>query len=503
MKITSVSQKGIRAIVMRFSNDICADILKNAFEPFAVEFAAALATDERHIARSGAAEWEYFASPDVKVPFGTYPVGNWDDLAPLDEELLEQMRFCEVDYMHMMSRFERKGEISYYERKRSYLHHLRFWNDYLERKKINLYVGSSLPHEIPEYIIYCLCKLKGIPTFFFNTPPLRDTLVLMQDWEESVTEINDAYHALQKKYATTDIDDIPLQPKFQEYYDKQTNTEKDPFWYLKKQQKSWFATVLHTLVRSPLAFLKELGGFAIDLFRSEQRAYRLQSYRMRMLKRSYRKFYDAHATEPDFDATYIYIPLHVQPECSTCPMAGMFMEQILEVQMLSALLPDDVYIYVKENPYQDVRTRSTEFYQQFLDIPRVRLMPYEYNTFRIMEHATAIATCTGTVGFESMFRGLPVLMFGHRFYQYGPGIYQVHTTEDCSNAIRAIFENGETPDLKEAKLFLKALEDVSIDGALTDLFQGMSQLQPEENIRNVSAVLREYLRTHLSEQYRK
>ena len=490
--------KGIRVIVMRFSNDICAEILKNALSPFRVDFAAALATDARHIANSGAKEWEYFASPDVKVPFGSYPIDNWDDVLPLDEELLEQMRFCEVDYMHMMSRFERKGEISYYERKRSYLHHLRFWNDYLERKEINLYVGSSLPHEIPEYVIYCLCKIKGIPTFFFNTPPLRDTLVLMQDWKESVTEIDDVYKRLQQKYVNKDIDSISLQPKFQAYYDKQIDTEKDPFWYLKKKQKSWFAMVVHTLVRSPLVFLKGFVGFIAEMFFSEKRAYRFQSYKMRLLKRGHRKFYDAHATKPDYDQKYIYIPLHVQPECSTCPMAGMFMEQILEVQMLSALLPDDVYIYVKENPYQDVRTRSKEFYQQFLDIPRVRLMPYEHNTFRIMEHATAIATCTGTVGFESMFRGLPVIMFGHRFYQYGPGIYQVHTTEDCAEAVAAIFKRNEKPDLKDAKLFLKALEEVSVDGALTDLFQRMSELTSEENIGNVSNALRAYLLQHFN-----
>ena len=89
-------------------------------------------------------------------------------------------------------------------------------------------------------------------------------------------------------------------------------------------------------------------------------------------------------------------------------------------------------------------------------------------------------------------------MFGHRFYQYGPGIYQVHTTEDCAEAVAAIFKRNEKPDLKDAKLFLKALEEVSVDGALTDLFQRMSELTSEENIGNVSNALRAYLLQHFN-----
>jgi len=490
-------------MVMRFSNDVCGEVLKHAFEPFEVDFAATIATDEKYIAASGAKEWEYFASSDVKMPFGSYPVENWDNIAPLDEELLEQMRFCEVDYMHMISRFERKGEISYRERKRSYHHHLRFWNNYLDRHAINFYIGSSLPHEIPEYIIYCLCKVKGIKTVFFNTPPLIDTLVIMQDWEESVVEMQGVYESLKAEYNDKPINAIELEPKFAQYYEKQTNVEKDPFWYLKKKPESWLAETSALFIQSPMSFIEGVIKFFTDVFNVKERSYRVRAYQMRLLKKAQRAFYDAHVTEPDYTQKYVYVPLHVQPECSTCPMAGMFMDQILEVQMLSALLPKDVYIYVKENPYQDVRCRSKEFYQQFLDIPRVKLMPYEHNTFRIMEGASAIATCTGTVGFESMFRNLPVIMFGHRFYQYGPGVHLVHTTEDCKKAIESIFEKGETPDLKDAKTFLRALQVVSINGALTDLFQSLSNLSEQENIANVSFALRKYLEEHLPITYRK
>ena len=48
----------------------------------------------------------------------------------------------------------------------------------------------------------------------------------------------------------------------------------------------------------------------------------------------------------------------------------------------------------------------------------VRFMPRGFNSFRLQEHAEAIATVAGTAGFEALFREKPVIMFGHWFYQY-------------------------------------------------------------------------------------
>ena len=55
----------------------------------------------------------------------TYPGVDWSTIAPLDEELVEKMRHCEGLFMPMMDRYARRSDISYAERKRQYMAHLR------------------------------------------------------------------------------------------------------------------------------------------------------------------------------------------------------------------------------------------------------------------------------------------------------------------------------------------------------------------------------------------
>ena len=206
------------------------------------------------------------------------------------------------------------------------------------------------------------------------------------------------------------------------------------------------------------------------------------------------RFYHDHAQEPDFSQKYIYFPLHLQPEVSSFPVGGAFATQLLIAQLIASLLPDDVFLLIKENPAQwrtfpDGMGRDPMLYHDLQAIRNVRFVPIQYNTFRLIENATAVATITGTAGFEALFREKPVLMFGHRFYEYASGVYYIRTIDDCKNALHAILNLGVKPKLEDAKLFLKAIEDVCIRGSLgSDRLS--SSLSDEENAETIASALR-------------
>ncbi len=197
-------------------------------------------------------------------------------------------------------------------------------------------------------------------------------------------------------------------------------------------------------------------------------------------------FYANNVVEPDLSCKYIYVAPHYQPEATTMPLAGAFSNQLLIVQMLAYCVPDDVLIYVKEHPRQDIRCRSIRYYQDMVTIPNVRLISRNFNTFELTNHALAVATATGTVGWEALFKGKPVLMFGSYVYQYAPGVLQVKTLEDCKKAICKIIHEDFKPNLNELKLFLKAIDENSFLLNLNPHYEGIVNISTEQTVNNLT-----------------
>ena len=80
-----------------------------------------------------------------------------------------------------------------------------------------------------------------------------------------------------------------------------------------------------------------------------------------VLKRTYLSFCDV----PNFSKPYIYVPLHYQPEMTTSPLGGIFVNQELMLHMISKAIPEDTEIIIKEHPTQWLfmhRGRTRDFY---------------------------------------------------------------------------------------------------------------------------------------------
>lgn len=178
-------------------------------------------------------------------------------------------------------------------------------------------------------------------------------------------------------------------------------------------------------------------------------------------------------------------------------MAGAFVDQDISIHVLSKTAPNDVLIYVKEHPRQrKVGTlgRTLQFYRDLVAMPNVRLVAHETDTFDLREHCAAVATGTGTAGLEAIFRGKPVILFGHVFYQYGPAVFQVKTHSDCEHAMKEIFHNTVKPSSMEARRFLKAVENTRVHGSVTDLYYlNESDLTIEQSTGAFEAMLRKHL----------
>lgn len=480
----------IRAIVARFSYDISHAVMEEVLRQRPFEFCAiiSIGTKPRYFQSLLERQQEWFCSAEIR---GCHYDGvDWDALAPIDADTIEKMRRYESIFMDAVARLEWKRSIPYAMRKRWYLRHLRFWNDYLTRRRINLYLSAWIPHELPDILLYGLCKVRGIPVLYFHSSSLRDTAFPEHAWEESAAVIKERYDELLQEYAgVTDPERIALSTEFDERFRALTSThgQKPPAEGVRRPTEQ--EKIRELLVTRPLRFLGH--GLAYLTPRGLQRAVgALQRWKV---LHECSAFYDAHATEPDLSAPFVYFPLHFQPEASTTPMAGCFTDQFLIAQVLNACLPDNVLIYVKEHPRESAWvSRSIDYYQDFLELKKVRLIARHVDTFALRERCIAVATASGTAGFEALFRGKPVFLFGYRFYQYARGVFRIRSAEHCKEAVHAVFDEGVKPTPVELRLYLKAMEETSVHGLMDPWHLKVTRLSNEEHVlANIHAILEE------------
>jgi hypothetical protein len=382
---------------------------------------------------------------------GRYPSVDWTKIDPVDEKLLMSMHDCEMRFLSMMERYALHGDMPYEKRKRIYLDHLRFWNHTLDHEQIGLYLLFHAPHQGYDYVIYELCRLKNIPTYHLEHCHCLPGYSMFADFERSGENFVNPLSTLREQCADQNSP-IPLSPPFERFFQEQTTKDVPaqaayipPNHVTKKNLISkWGLKSLRLLMRKPKQFI---------------RAFTSPSAWSRKLRQHHTaRFYEQHIEAPDYSRPYIYFPLHAEPEESVSPRGGAFENQELIAQLLAACAPPDVHIYIKEHPSQEELCRSREFYQSLLDISSVSLLPRNTSTFELIRHSKAVATITGTAGFEALFREKPVLMFGHRFFQYAPGVHRIRTAEDCKRAMQSIFVFGEKPSKKDMRLFLKTVE---------------------------------------------
>lgn len=129
---------------------------------------------------------------------------------------------------------------------------------------------------------------------------------------------------------------------------------------------------------------------------------------------------------------FIYVGLHYQPELTSFPLGGLYNNQHLMILSLSAVIPDDWRIIVKEHPttFAYVKRnmalfRSKHYYDSLRNIPKVDFVDYTFDSFELIDRSKIVATLTGTVGYEGVLRGKPCIVFGDAPYLGCEGVFKV------------------------------------------------------------------------------
>jgi hypothetical protein len=141
---------------------------------------------------------------------------------------------------------------------------------------------------------------------------------------------------------------------------------------------------------------------------------------------------------------YVLVALHYQPERTTNPEGGVFDDQLLLIRLLAANVPPEWTVCVKEHSSQfrhvlsGQHHRSVEFYKGIAELSNVQLLPLTVLGAEVMMGAQAVATVTGTIGFEAVLKRKPVLIFGAAWYAGCPNVYSVGNSVELTKALTEI-----------------------------------------------------------------
>ena len=394
------------------------------------------------------------------------------------KELIQKMHGVESLVLTMMDKAFDQYCVNH--RKNIYYQMLGYWNGIIDKYKPELILFPIVPHTVYNHIIYELAKLKGIKTLMFEDTWVSDRLIMYEDWQKGSEKLQKNIKENENRNFT--LDDLSLDLK--EYYLSQTNLQNDatPIYmqHYKKQFSSWNVF---------LGKIKKISSF-VDINLPK----RLIKYLHRQFQDNLKKEYKKLQTDNfNLDLPFIYVPLQFQPERTTSPQGDIYVDQILMVETISRALPKNWKIYIKEHPsqwwlrsgvqYSSVRYQG--YYQKLISIKNVCLLPVSTNSFDLIEKSMAVATPTGTAGWEAILRSKPALIFGYPWYRDFSEIFRINNMEDCQQALEKI-KNGFKIDQQKVINFLKNLDEATMHGYVESFVNKISKVSANENIKNIT-----------------
>lgn len=295
-----------------------------------------------------------------------------------------------------------------------------YFKNLILSKNVNIVIFSDVPHGAYPLIFYYVAKMLNINTIF----------CMPSFW-------------IGKTFIYHDLEDIG---KFEIKSDKKLYLEQTFQKNLPYMKKFSLKDKIKKKTKIIWNFKQTIDEKLYDLRKNKKIYGNLEKYLLmhteRAVKRyiennDYRKNYKRYFNDKIInDEKFVYFPLHLQPEMTTDTLGGIYYDQLLAIEKLRKIIPDNWYIYIKENPKQTAYMRGNRFFERLTQIKNVRLLNKDVNTYDIMKKCQFVATITGTAGWEAITGGKPALVFGLAWYRYISGVSLYHDNININTIIK-------------------------------------------------------------------
>ncbi len=323
------------------------------------------------------------------------------------------------------------------------------------------FVVSFICTTVGEYVSYLIARSRNIP--FLNLRPTR--VQNYMTFGPSVFEPSELIHDAYKRYRNLKIENNWTR-KASEYLnfvkDKHARYEGV---FLPTQKPPQVRSILQIpKKKTPLFLLTRLIQKTKN-FIEEEKHYRFTGAKCDrhlpgvLIPGLYRKFLNPklvrrvdsyfskkYISESELQhSDYVFFPLHNEPEVTLLVYSKPYMNQIEVIRNIAYSLPAGMILVVKEHPAARGK-RPLSFYKKVEGIFNVRFANPTMDARSLITHSKLVAVIAGSVGFEAVFLGKPVLTFGLTPYEILPS-HMVRRIKDLNRL------SEETSDLMQHYYF--------------------------------------------------
>ncbi len=455
----------------------------------------------------------------------------------LDQDKLDFFAPFELKALKMMDRIDPLGErFPFTHRQYFFRDLLLHWLDIVDELLIKVVISPSIPHQVYDYVLYAVCQYKEIEFITFQHTPFIDASLIIGniDGLPSCYDYELGSSAEVKQYGFID-----------EYCERVAGDKKlFKVDYMEAQKEKELESTLYGFIKKTcnkfiverrlLNFMKKVYsrvwvereynlipkfiiGFFVRLFGSKWSYWvekgkmpddsnysriALLSLQLKMkqyVKKTRNQYVKSSDKQPILD-DYVLFALHYQPEETTSPTGGVYVDQLLAIEMLDRFLPSGITIFVKEHTSQFYTVleasqgRTDVFYQRLESFSdRVVTVDHNINSFDLIDDSICVVTVSGTIGFESILRGRPVLTFGRTWYEYMFGVNRVRNYEDLESAWQFIQSEDLSDIRKSASEYLKFLSRDMVLAIHCGSYLKRSSRSYQESTKNITQGIQRYL----------
>ena len=359
--------------------------------------------------------------------------------------------------------------------------------DFIEKENFDFALLPVFPASLPILVMSRILELKGTP-FYFMIPSRIENRFLI------VRGVDDKYHR---------IDAIFDRLKQRDLTEKERDSA-ERFISKYHQSKRYFSTSEKLIYHKKDISLARLNRGISSI---------IDSYRYGTLKRSYRKYSfwaPLHETvqkimklirkqylrrnnlfqSPVESEKYVLFLLHKEPEASTFFKSPFFVDQRYLIEIIAKSLPIGYLVYVKPH-HNDFGDKPLSYFKKMICRPNIRMLMMNLNSQELVKKSAAVITISGTVGWEGIILGKPVITFGRVFYNHFDQVMHVRDVTELPYILRkAIFDYKADSELMLKYVYAHILETYE-GNPLSPIYTNNASLEKGNITKIVDGISRE------------
>jgi hypothetical protein len=366
----------------------------------------------------------------------------------IKEEIIVEFHTHFIKFSDMYSRVNYSKSLSIQELLHIFNMYIHFFYDSLKTTEANYVLFSTFPHFGADYVLYLCAKSLGIKTIITFQTLFSNRFFYV----ESIEEFENIMSKQDKS-----SNNLIIEQKF----------EKNLFYMnnFKNSKKKCYGNFFSDSIKLFTKRTKPMTFSGIITKLQECRHFN-------------KIFYKSCLIDININEKYVYFPLQLQPEMTTSMLGNIYSDQLLALEQLSALIPDNWFIYAKENPKQTPRQRGKFFFKRLKSIKKVKYISPKVNTYYLIKHSQFVSVVTGTAGWEAISGGKCALTFGYAWYQNLNGVFRYSNIKNV-NEILSYQINHMELERSLNNLLNKAYEGV-IDSSYNKLVENYDEKKNKE-----------------------